>query len=387
MSNQSNLKYAFQNRFWMMLTVIIACGLAAGILGGIIAQTYVGADFFSALSGEVNLSNLNVNNSGLVIRDAKKVVVNQDVKVAETINNIRPVLVSVFKEISTSTTREIQKPDYYKLDEPAFIGLIITSDGWVVALAPSEVKVDFKFKNYVVVTSDRQLYKIDKLADLHNQSGDPLVFHLASATNLPVKKIIPRPELTLGETLLVVNNLNSVWPTTLSSLVKAPTVSNSDSLSARLSLSISSNDELKNSFVFDLAGDLAALIAENQEIIPAFSYDSSWATLSQKEVPGSPLLGVNYLDLSAIKTVAVPLIKGAWLYPTVNQPAVEKDSPAQAAGLKAGDVITWVNNQEIDANNDLADILSAYQADDKVILTYWRSGAEKEVEIKLGEMK
>jgi hypothetical protein len=374
-------------RFWIVITLAVVCGLFAGILGEIVTRVYILKDFsFPYLSGEVNLSNLDANSAGLVIRDAKKVVVNQDVKIAETINNIRPVLVGIFKETGSAAV-SVEKAAYYKLDEPLFIGLIITSDGWVVATAPADLRAAFNPKNYVAIGNDRQLYEIDQLANFKGLPGNLLVFHLAGAANLPVKKIVSRSELSLGETLLVINNLNSVRPTTLTSLTKTPAVLSSDYLNARLDLAGAAENNFKSSFVFNLAGDLTAIIAADKEIIPAFSYNYFWQSLLKKDQPARPFLGLNYLDLSVVKTAALNLNKGAWLYPTDTQPAVVKNSPAQIAGLKAGDVVTWVNNQEIGVGNDLADVLSAYNAGDKITLTYLRAGVEKDLELKLGELK
>lgn len=371
-------------RFWLIVTVALVCGLAAGILGEALTRIYIFKDYgASPFLGELNLSGLNTSNSGLVIRDAKKVVVNQDVKIAETVAGIRPVLASVFKEISTVSPTA----GYYNLEDPLFVGLIITADGWVAALAPDDLKADFKFKNYVVITGDRQVYKIDELAALKNLPGEPLIFHLAGANNLSVKKNVTRAELSLGESLLVINNLTSVRPVTLTALSRTSVVASSDLAGARLQLNNKGDDNLKNSFVFDLSGNLVALVADDAAVIPAFSFNSAWSSLAQKNRILPPYLGVNYLDLARIKTSLISLDKGAWLYPSANQPAVIKDSPAESAGFKSGDVITWVNNIEIDANNDLADLLVNYKAGDKITLTYVRAGAENEVELKLGEMK
>lgn len=384
MSNPAKIS----KRFWATVILATVCGLAAGVLGEIVVRVYILKDFsLPYLSGEVNLSNLNSNSSGLIIRDAKKVVVNQDVKISETLNNIRPVLISVFKEISPAALSDSRLPDYYNLEKPLFIGLIITSDGWVIASVPNDLKKDFKVKNYIAIGSDRQAYKIDSLSSAKDLPGDLLVFHLAGVSNLAVKKIIPRSGLTLGQTLLAVNSLDSVRPTTLSALAKNQTVASSDYLNASLDLAGLTDNERKNSFIFDLAGDLAAIVTDDQKIIPAFSYNSFWQSLLKKDAVKQPFLGVNYLDLSAIKTTAVSLSKGAWLYPAVSEPAVLKNSPAQSAGLKTGDVITWVNNQELNADNDLADIISTYKAGDKITLVYWRDGAEKDVTVQLGELK
>ncbi len=378
--------------FWTIVIIAVSCGIFAGILGAILARIYIIPNFSPAYYNEVNLANLNGNNLGFIIRNPQKVVVNQDVKTTETINNIRPGLVGVFKLISTSTS-PVSKisaqnaPSYYKLDHPLFIGLIITSDGWVVALAPNDLKTNFNPQKYIVIGNDRQSYKIDRVLDSEKSPGKLLLIHLAGASNLPVKKIVSRSDLSLGQSLLIVNGVDSVLPTTLSSLVKTSGVLSSDGLNATLTLGDGTNNHFKNSLVFNLAGDLVAIITTKQKIIPAFSYKASWSALTQKTPVLRPFLGVNYLDLSLIKTKATNEKQGAWLYPSATQPAVLKNSPAGLAGLQAGDIITWVNNQKVNVHNDLADLLSNYKAGDTVTLTYLRAGQEKSVNIKLGELK
>jgi len=377
----------FSKNFWLFLLVSLAAGLTAGILGTTIARIYINGGASSTYyPSEINLSHLNANNSGLVIQDAKKVVVNQDVKITETINNIKPVLVGIFKEIPVGKSGSVT-PDYYKLDEPLFIGLIITADGWVAAPLPADLKGDFKFKNYVAITSDRQVYKLDKLAARKEATDDLLIFHLTGASSLSVKKIVPRSELTLGQTLLVVKNFSTVWPTTLDSLVKTSGILSSDRLQAKISLAQPTEQKLNNAFVFNLAGDLVALINPLEQVIPAFTYDLAWQSLVRQNPVVRPYLGVNYLDLSVAKVPTLNFNKGALLISPTNTPAVIKDSPAAQAGLRAGDIITWVNNQELNSSNDLADLLANFQAGDKITLTYWRTNEEKVSEIKLGELK
>lgn len=371
-------------KFWLIVSVALVGGLAAGILGETFAKLYIFKDSLLPFSGELDLSGLNSSNSGLIIRDAKKVVVNQDVKITETVAGIRPVLASVFKTIPAASSAA----EYYNLEKPLLVGLIVTADGWVAAMAPADLKKDFKFKNYTVITGDRQVYQIDKLAALKNLPGDPLIFHLTGANNLTVKKSIARSELTLGESLLVINDLVSVRPVTLSALARSSAVLSSDQTGAILKLSSEGDELIKNSFVFDLSGNLAAVVAADGTVIPAFSFNSAWSSLSQKDQILRPYLGVNYLELAKIKTNAISLDKGAWIYPpSATQTAVIKGSPAELGGLKTGDVITWINNIEIDASNDLSDLLANYKAGDKITLTYVRAGVEKEVVLKLGEMK
>ncbi|MFA4999841.1 MAG: PDZ domain-containing protein [Patescibacteria group bacterium] len=373
MSNQ----FKTSKRFWSIVLISVLCGLSAGVLGEIITRVYILKDFsIPYFNNEINVADLAESNSGLVIRDAKKVVVNQDVKVVETLAGLRPVLMGVFPEGKAGAAGT----DYYDLNDPLFIGLVITADGWVMAVPTTEAKKNFLAADYVAIGGDRRLYEIDEIAEAPELPGDLLIFHLAGATNLPVRKIAARSELALGDTLLAIKDLSSVQPTALTAF-SSPVISSSDSLSVRLDLAGPESD-LKGSLVFNLAGDLAALVTADQEVIPAFSYAPFWQVFKE-DAPSRPILGVNYLDLSRVKTASLNIDKGAWLYSGPDAPAVLKGSPAEAAGLKAGDVIIWVNNQEINVANDLVDILTAYRPGDKIILTYLRAGEEKTAEVKL----
>jgi len=81
------------------------------------------------------------------------------------------------------------------------------------------------------------------------------------------------------------------------------------------------------------------------------------------------------------------LAKGAELRASDLVPAIIKNSPADKAGLKAGDIITRINSQEINADNDLAVILSSYSPGDSIILDYLRQGNNLQVEIILDSVK
>jgi hypothetical protein len=213
----------------LILLVILICSILAGILGGIIAKNYIYPDYSSSSysSDNLNLALLNTDNKGLIIHNPQKVIVNQDLKIAETINNIKPGLVGVFKylglkqSVSSSvavvnkkTNAKYQTP-YYNLEQPLFTGLVITSDGWVVALAPDNLKTNFEFKDYVVIVNNQKTYKIDSVNYSKKLPGNLLLFHLAQAANLPTKKIISRSDLFLGQSLLVVNGSHTIWPTAL----------------------------------------------------------------------------------------------------------------------------------------------------------------------------
>ena len=377
-------------RFWLIVTVAVLCGLAAGILGEIVTRVYFLKDFsVPYLSSDLNVNDLNSNGSNLVIRDAKKVVVNEDVKVSETLSSLRPSLVGIFKELPalSTSTAAVSKNNYYQLDKPLITGLIVTADGWVMISLPPELKKDFNTKNFVVITSDRRIYKIDKINAIANVPGDLNLVHLSGATNLPIKKNIVRSDLSLGQSLLLIKNVSTVWPTSLASVDKGQKILSSDSLEMHLALAGSITDEFKHSFVFNLNGDLVAIIDEQKNVVPVFAYDYYLQNSLKKNPLPRPYLGVNYLDLSNIKPSGLNLEKGAWLIGSTDKAAVLKDSPAQVSGLKEGDVITWVDNQEINSANDLGDIIAMHKAGDSITITYLRNNQEQEAAVTLGQLK
>jgi len=70
--------------------------------------------------------------------------------------------------------------------------------------------------------------------------------------------------------------------------------------------------------------------------------------------------------------------------PQAGQPAVVPGSPADQAGLQAGDVILEINGQTIDTNHALGGVIANFAPGDEISIKYWRSGQESTVKLKLG---
>jgi len=64
---------------------------------------------------------------------------------------------------------------------------------------------------------------------------------------------------------------------------------------------------------------------------------------------------------------------------------VMKDSPAEKAGLKAGDVISSINDRKIEDPDDLVRTINYYNPDEEVQVTFTRKGHQNEVRIVLEE--
>jgi len=64
----------------------------------------------------------------------------------------------------------------------------------------------------------------------------------------------------------------------------------------------------------------------------------------------------------------------------------QKGAPAEAAGLKAGDVIIAVNGEKVETPRDLARRIAAMGPNKSVELTYIRNGSEKTAKLTLGKL-
>ncbi|MDX1393576.1 MAG: Do family serine endopeptidase [Gemmatimonadota bacterium] len=96
-----------------------------------------------------------------------------------------------------------------------------------------------------------------------------------------------------------------------------------------------------------------------------------------------PRLGVRVSDVTAVDAEAYGLatVTGA----DVN--SVDPDSPAEDAGLEIGDVITSLDGEDVANSNALITALAQHDPGDEVTLTVFRDGAEREIEVRLGEFE
>ena len=67
--------------------------------------------------------------------------------------------------------------------------------------------------------------------------------------------------------------------------------------------------------------------------------------------------------------------------------SVEKDSPAEEAGVQEGDIITEVNGEKVTAYSDLSSVISKSKAGDVITLTINRDGETLKIKVTLGVHK
>ncbi|HBV21489.1 MAG TPA: protease Do [Nitrosomonas sp.] len=66
--------------------------------------------------------------------------------------------------------------------------------------------------------------------------------------------------------------------------------------------------------------------------------------------------------------------------------SVEKNGPADTAGIKARDIILNFNDQEVEASADLPRIVGNTAPDSKITVKVWRDGSVKNIQLTVGEI-
>lgn len=98
-----------------------------------------------------------------------------------------------------------------------------------------------------------------------------------------------------------------------------------------------------------------------------------------------PYLGVRYIQLSpsAAAQLDLSVTEGAYVYTGNNTSAVMTGSPAEKAGIKDGDIITKINNDQVSSSNSLSSLIGRYTVGETVTVTLLRDGKEQTVQVKL----
>lgn len=123
--------------------------------------------------------------------------------------------------------------------------------------------------------------------------------------------------------------------------------------------------------------------------IPINEIKSAINSVESKGTIVQAYLGVRYIpitpDVVASKNLTVS--DGALVIGDAANPAVVSGSPADQAGLKAGDIITKINSQTIDSNHSLTSVVADHKPGDKVTLTIVRNGKTQTLTATLGTLK
>jgi serine protease Do len=360
---------------------VIAISVIAGLLSGVLGS--YGFVHYLARGGNLPAvkQQLQVQESSAVIDVAQKV---------------SPSVVSITSKAVTA--------GYFGSpveQDAAGTGIIVSSDGLI--MTNKHVVAD-DTATYTVIGSDGK--ELPGARVVARDSINDIAFVRVNAANLPAVTLGDSGSVQVGQQVVAIGNAlgqfqNTVTSGIISGIGRPVTAGDSGGGSAAESLSnlfqtdAAINPGNSGGPLVNLAGQVigmnTAVAGQGAQNI-GFAIPINDAKPLITSVAGSgkivrPYLGVRYVPLTKDVATANNLkaTAGAWLQADGQNPVIVSGSPADKAGLKAGDIITKVAGAAITEANSLQSLIGQHKVGDTIELTILRDGKTQTVRVTLAQ--
>jgi serine protease Do len=352
------------------------------------------------------LSNLGSFNFKPITTTTQNVsVVSEESVTISDVKNVGPSVVTIVEETPPVQSQNLQfgpfgffqfPQDQNQNQQPQSqnigSGFIVSSDGLVV----TSKHVVSDSATYSVVTSANKSYAVQKIykdplndiailkinpADNLGQSLKPVTF--GDSSKLQVGQFVVAIGTALGEFT------NTVTTGVISGLGRAITAGGQfqgyvENLNNVIQTDAAINPGNSGGPLVDSKGNVIGIntaIAQNGQNIgfalPINVVKDSLNNFNQSGQFNRPYLGVTYNLLSKDVALLNNVVQGAYVQSVVT------DSPADKAGVKAGDIITKIDGKSLVGNDILASIIASKKVGDTINLTIWRDGQTEDIKATL----
>jgi len=293
-------------------------------------------------------------------------------------------------------TKPTENQKYEKQEVSSGSGFIITTDGYIATNkhVVSDLKAD-----YVVFLNDGTKYNAKIIAQ------DPLEdFALLKieAINLKALMLGDSKTLQLGQSVVAIGNAlgefqNTISVGVISGLNRSITASGGGTKTEKLSNLLQTDAAINRgnsggpllSLDGKVIGMNTAIVASAQNIGFAIPINKIKTTIEQAVKTGKitvPFIGVYYIQLDKLEAEKrkLDVDYGALLVADQGASAILKDSPAQKAGLKEGDIILAVNGEKITSKSPLASVVRNYKPNETINLEVKRGKEIIKINLILG---
>ncbi len=274
-------------------------------------------------------------------------------------------------------------------------GFIISADGLIVT---NKHVVADTGAAYTVFTNDGKKYTARVLG---RDPAQDLAILKIDGTNLPTVALGDSDALELGESAIVIGNAlgefrNTVSVGVISGLGRSITAvgnNTSETIQGVIQTDAAINPGNSGGPLVNLKGEVIGVsvaTAQGAQNI-GFALPINWAkhdiqtVLAGGEIK-APYLGVRYATLNAelANQKNLDVNYGALLAADGSGPAVVKDSPADKAGLREGDIVLAVNGQSMEGK-DLGQVIQSHNIGDVLRFDIFRDKRTISKAVTLGE--
>lgn len=258
------------------------------------------------------------------------------------------------------------------------IGFIVDSKGLIVTNSSTVSRSG----QYIIATKDGQKYEAKKI---YNDPILDLSLIKIDAVGLSVLELGDSSKLKLGQTIITIGSISS-QNNNIVSVGVVSGLSQKDSVNLIQTDAVVSANNLGGPMLssagqaigINVAGAGASQVFGTA--IPSNTIKQFISETIAKNSAEKPYLGLRYTFVSKDQTVAETTLQGAVIQEVI------ANGPADAAGIKVGDVITKINGQVIDSENKVADIVSKSKIGQQLELTILRSGKEMKITVSVMQL-
>jgi len=380
-------------KFKRILTIIaVGIVIVFSLLGGAISDRLFGYRLLDRFFPRLG--------SNLPQTISQKVLTEESV-VIDVVDKVGPsvVTINIEKEQQTSPfniefgpfgfsfPQTPQQPQ--KVEQNIGTGFIIGSDGLIVT--NKHVVSDTK-ATYKIITKDDKTYEVQKI--FRDPANDLAILKI-EANGLKPVEMGDSDKLKVGQFVIAIGTAlgefkNTVTTGVISGLGRGITAGSAFEGSAERLDNVIQTDAAINPGnsggpLLNSAGQViginVAVAAGGQNIGFAIPINVIKAAIDNFNKTGKferPFVGIRYRMIGRDVALMNDVPQGAYVVEVIT------NSPADKAGIKAGDIVTKFNDQSLkDENVDLAKLISQRKVGEKVTLTIWRDGKEMEKDVIL----
>lgn len=362
-----------------ILVLVVLLSLVGGIIGGMLVRSYfLNSSFNVPLFGDINLGG-QYQSGSLVISQPKKVIVEQDDRIAGVIEEIKKDMVVFYKKKSTPEANQKTEAvnavvkNYYSPSDIVGEGMILTSDGWIITPLNIANPQDF-----TVISEAGDIFDITE-AILDKTTN--YFFVKVSANNLAVAQFNEKLDVSNGQVVINLNNnivdisyvRSARFDTALGGVKSSETYYNK--------IKISQESFERGSVVAGLNGHIFGLYEKDGLVTPMYQFNQALTTLLSDKKIIRPTLGINYLNLYDLK--GEDDLEGILVSKNTGGVFVTKGGAADKAGILLNDQIIEMDGIKINTENSFSEAIQGRKSGDNIELTIVREGKEQNIIVML----
>lgn len=269
-------------------------------------------------------------------------------------------------------------------------GVVITNDGWVATSKGLLAKIGKE--KYIILTNNQKVFEVESVV---LDPGSDLAFVKIDGRDLPVAKFGETKNVVSGQELYGI--IKDFPKSRMASLhVAEVDLKNGNEIiesTEKMNLVVFCQEgydmSLLGAPLINISGEVIAIVNNQSEAVPMAYTKTILDGLLKKNKITRTSLGVNYINLAKhpkIDSKTGELVsRGALLSGYKNVTAVVKNSQAEKAGLKSGDIIISVEENTLGEKESLGEIIQNYLPGQKIKMTIVREDKEKGIEVTLGK--